>query len=58
VDRGVIRPIILAPELLARESLRNANGPSCSRPLGASAGDEISDQLTHLPLVSPTLAVS
>jgi hypothetical protein len=40
----------------ARILLRNANGCSCSRLLGALTGGEISDPLTHLPLVSPTLA--
>ena len=44
-----------AREWLARDPSMNADGHSRRRPLGASAGDEISDQLTHLPLVSPTL---
>jgi hypothetical protein len=47
---GAVRRIFLAPE-----SMMNADGHSCRRLLGAPAGDEISDQLTHLPLDCPTL---
>ncbi len=46
----------VCPVFPAQVSLRNSNGCSRNRLLGASVGDEISDPLTHLPLVSPTLA--
>src|ERR1019366_6597790 len=57
-DRRVVDDDVssVCPLFPAQVSLRNSNGRSCGRLLGASAGDEISDPLTHLPLVSPTLA--
>jgi hypothetical protein len=52
---GAVSRIFLAREGLVPESMMNADGHSCRRLLGAPAGDEISDQLTHMPLDCPTL---
>src|SRR3984957_6377327 len=56
-DRRVHRGVSsVCPVFSAQVSLGNSNGCSRNRLLGAFAGDEIFDPLTHLPLVSPTLA--